>query len=102
MKREIFTIDAYDILNWDVFHNEFAKKFDFPDYYGRNMDAWIDCMSDVCMGRDMLTINIENAKILEKQAPDILAALNNCCSFVNYRFIIEGHEPIICLSYSLA
>jgi len=34
------------ITNWNTFHNVFAKDFDFPSYYGENMDAWIDCMDD--------------------------------------------------------
>jgi RNAse (barnase) inhibitor barstar len=27
------------------FHEAFASALGFPSWYGRNMDAWIDCMS---------------------------------------------------------
>lgn len=25
-----------------------AEKFDFPPYYGRNLDALYDCLTDIC------------------------------------------------------
>ena len=31
--------------NWETFHDVCAETFGFPDYYGRNMNAWIDCMT---------------------------------------------------------
>ena len=38
-------IDTNRIRDWDSFHTVFADAFGFPSFYGRNMDAWIDCMS---------------------------------------------------------
>jgi hypothetical protein len=43
MKR--VKIDCSKINDWVSFHNIFAEEFGFPSFYGRNMDAWIDCMS---------------------------------------------------------
>ena len=45
MKR--VKIDCNKIKDWDSFHDIFAKEFGFPDFYGRNMDAWKDWDSDV-------------------------------------------------------
>ncbi len=39
------SIDANGITDWDSFHDVFAKNFGFPDFYGRNMNAWNDCMT---------------------------------------------------------
>ncbi|MGC8001097.1 barstar family protein, partial [Salmonella enterica] len=33
------------ITDWDSFHTESAAAFGFPDFYGRSMDAWVDCLS---------------------------------------------------------
>lgn len=30
------------ITDWHTFHEVFAATLGFPDYYGRNMNAWID------------------------------------------------------------
>ena len=38
-------IDTRRVIDWDSFHNEFAEVFGFPRFYGRNMNAWIDCMT---------------------------------------------------------
>jgi len=34
-------------MDWETFHDEFQEKMGFFDGYGRNMDAWIDCMGDM-------------------------------------------------------
>jgi RNAse (barnase) inhibitor barstar len=38
-------LDTRRIRDWDTFHDLFAEVFGFPGFYGRNMDAWIDCMT---------------------------------------------------------
>ena len=37
-------IDTARITDWGTFHDVFAEAFGFPDFCGRNMDAWIDCI----------------------------------------------------------
>ncbi|MGH9870573.1 MAG: barstar family protein [Candidatus Polarisedimenticolia bacterium] len=34
----------------DDFHHEVATALQFPDYYGRNLDAFNDCLSDMDIG----------------------------------------------------
>lgn len=43
----IVRIDARRIVDLDSFHDVFAEAFGFFGGYGRNMDAWIDCMSSL-------------------------------------------------------
>src|SRR5688572_7987636 len=45
MSNIVIKIDTQRITDWKSFHNLFAEVFGFPGFYGRNMDAWIDCMS---------------------------------------------------------
>ena len=40
-------IDTSNIRDWASFHDVFSEAFGFPDFYGRNMDAWIDCMTSL-------------------------------------------------------
>ncbi len=42
-----FLIDGDDITDKDSFFNEFAKKLNFPAYFGKNWDAFYDCMTDL-------------------------------------------------------
>ena len=41
----VVRMDCDRITDWESFHSLFAEVFGFPDFYGRNMNAWIDCMS---------------------------------------------------------
>ncbi|WP_198291405.1 barstar family protein [Methyloversatilis discipulorum] len=36
-------IECDRITDWPSFHDEFNRVFQFPAFYGRNMNAWIDC-----------------------------------------------------------
>jgi hypothetical protein len=37
-------IETSRIVDWDSFHTVFAEALGFPDFYGRNGNAWIDCL----------------------------------------------------------
>jgi hypothetical protein len=39
------TVDCRNIIDWDSFHSVFSQAFGFPAFYGRNMNAWIDCLT---------------------------------------------------------
>ena len=80
-------------MTWKNFHKECKYTFNFPDYYGENMDAWIDCMDELF--EKPIIINIKNAKKLKENAPDILSAILECSAFVNYRKVEAGDNPTI-------
>ena len=90
-------IDAKKIKDKETFHLEFKHVLGFPDFYGMNMDAWIDCMSDIQGGmtsRDLntgepLCIELLHTEDFGKRLPKLLNDLIDCTSFVNQRFI-EG------------
>lgn len=39
-------LDGRDYTSKDAFHKDMKKKFDFPDYYGKNLDALWDLLSE--------------------------------------------------------
>ena len=41
------TLDASRWFDEGIMHNDFARAFAFPDHYGRNLDALVDCLRDV-------------------------------------------------------
>lgn len=45
MNTTLVAIPADLIVGWESFHDVFAETLGFPAFYGRNMDAWIDCMT---------------------------------------------------------
>lgn len=45
-----YTIHEFDCRKWISemdFHDDVATRFDFPDYYGRNLNAFADCIGDL-------------------------------------------------------
>ena len=41
----IIDVPAAEIIDWESFHDVFARVFQFADYYGRNFNARIDLMT---------------------------------------------------------
>src|SRR4051794_34894719 len=45
-----YHIDEFDCSGWHAesdFHADIAARLAFPDYYGRNLDAFNDCIGDI-------------------------------------------------------
>ena len=97
MSIPVIKIDTDGIADWDSFHDTFAAALDFPDYYGRNMDAWIDCISD----RDSpFVLQLDNAKSFRSRCPQIYAAIVECSAFFNWRDIESGGKPLVSLAFA--
>ena len=106
----LVSVDLRRISDWDTFHNVFAESFGFPDYYGRNMDAWIDCMTYLddpsaamtevyAKPGGVLTLQLDHVKDFARRCPEQYAAIVECASFVNWRRIETGDEPVLALSF---
>lgn len=39
-------VDLSDVRTIEAFHEALATTLDFPEYYGRNLDALWDCLTD--------------------------------------------------------
>jgi RNAse (barnase) inhibitor barstar len=97
---KIHKIDADEIDNWDKFHDYFFEEFSFPGYYGRNMNAWIDCMSDLTPEEGHI-IHINNIKKLKEKNMEIYEAIIECTAFVNWRFTENNSSPVLYLAFYL-
>ncbi len=69
LSKESFRIYHLECLNWKSksdFHTEVAKKLGFPEYYGRNLDAFNDCISDLYPSEFNTAIVFWNFQVLSK------------------------------------
>jgi len=98
------------VKSWGSFHTVFKEALGFPDFYGRNMDAWIDCLTSLDTPEDGLTavhapvggvmvLELPGARALNARCTEIYSALIECSGFVNYRRIAIGGDPVLCLSF---
>ena len=94
-----YRVDGNMLKDWERFHDFFANTFEFPGYYGRNMDAWNDCMSDYCYRNGPVSLHIDNATELKASNHKAFEALVECSAFINWRSTDKDGEPLIVLSY---
>ena len=110
MKPVIVKIPVEAIHDWDSFHSVFAEVMGFPDFYGRNMDAWIDCMTSIDDPEDGLSrihgskeagllLDMGDCTEFAHRCPEQYAAILECTGFVNYRRLKSGEEPVLSLSF---
>jgi hypothetical protein len=108
VRAVIVKIDADQITDWDSFHAVFKRDLGFPNFYGQNMNAWIDCMislddadsgmTGIVLKDDELAIlEIKGVKSFRERCGEILDALIECASFVNYSRREAGERPVLSL-----
>lgn len=100
-------IDTKRISDEESLHTVFSEAFGFPDFYGKNMSAFVDCLTnlDEQMSKvqvkpgEVVTLQLDHVKDFRQRAPDIYNLIVEACAFVNWRRVDIGHLPIICLSF---
>jgi Barstar (barnase inhibitor) len=103
-------LDTRRITDWETFHDVFAEVFGFVDFYGRNMNAWIDCMTyldDPAAGMTrvhapaggVLVLQLEHVADFARRCPEQYAAIVECAAFVNYRRNDLGNTAVLALSF---
>ena len=82
-RTHLVEIDGRSLTDWDEFHSVFAEKFGFPDYYGRNMNAWYDCFRslpdestvlDLAEG-DVVRFGVTHFQELGSRQPELAEAI---------------------------
>jgi len=106
----VIVMNGAQLIGHDGFHETFANTFGFPDFYGRNMDAWIDCMSyldepEAGMSKvsvqpgQVVTLRIDDYSHLKEQAPKQWLDLLEAAAFVNWRRTEDGRGAILALAF---
>jgi RNAse (barnase) inhibitor barstar len=103
-------LDTRGITDWASFHDVFTEAFGFPGFYGRNMDAWIDCMTwlddpsaemtKVHAPPDgVVVLELEHVDDFVSRCPGQYEAIIDCVAFVNWRKIEAGESAVLALSF---
>jgi hypothetical protein len=102
------TLDTSKIKDWPSFHAQSAEAFGFPDFYGDNLNAWIDCLTYLPEGDGLsrytlatgerLVINLLHFESFSKSQPEICQALLETVAFVNQRYVSVGDIPRLVLA----
>ena len=97
------TLETEQIYDWGTFHNQSAKAFGFPVFYGKNMNAWIDCLTYLPDGDGMsqftlapsekLFIRLTNFREFSKAQTEICLEFLDCIASINQRYIANEDIP---------
>ncbi len=103
------SLDTKLIKDWASVHFLCKENFGFPDFYGMNMDAWIDCLTHLDEGDGMSRFSLAKGEILHIEVfdtedfnfrlPQIVDALVECSAFVNRLYIDDGKSPALSLLF---
>ncbi|MDD2745315.1 MAG: barstar family protein [Candidatus Gracilibacteria bacterium] len=58
-----YIIDGNNFTGVETFYDEVAKVFSFPEYFGRNLDALYDSLSDIGEPMEIVWKNSQKSKI---------------------------------------
>lgn len=110
MEREsrVVVIDGRQMDDFASFHRVFAAAFGFPDWYGSNMNAWIDCMSNPDSDWSFfawapglsITLHITHGDVLRRAAPAVAEALEDGVAAVNARCAEVGEPALLALVWA--
>ena len=83
----------------------FDETMGFPAFYGRNMNAWIDCLAYFDDGMTRFTVapgelfhlEVADTKDFAQRLSEIFQAFIECAAFVNWRRLEKGEPPILAL-----
>jgi hypothetical protein len=106
----VVRLDCNRITDWESFHAVFAEVFGFPDFYGRNMNAWIDCMGYLdepgagmsaihVPAGEVVTLHLDGVDEFAARCPEQYAALIECAGFVNWRRSSAGDGAVLALAF---
>jgi hypothetical protein len=104
------SVNCEKISDWRSFHEVFADVFGFPTFYGKNMDAWIDCMTYLddpaagmstihCKPGSVLVLELLNVKLFRQRYAELYEAIVDGIAFVNRRRLETGDGALLSISF---
>jgi hypothetical protein len=89
------TVDLSAVRSWSDLDELWAEALGFPNWYGRNRDAWLDIMSSLdeigmverpFEGRGPILIRVGGVEALADRHPEVLVELVALTAAANERY----------------
>ncbi|MCB9233275.1 MAG: barstar family protein [Bacteroidia bacterium] len=108
MKPKTIELNIGQIKSVADFHETMKNTFGFPDFYGKNIHALIDCLSSLRFPEDAMSLlfleedeyllmEIKGYLLANEQVKDQLVF---AVGFVNHRQFLKGRQLSIVISIS--
>lgn len=107
----IVRIDARRLTDAAGLHAAMSEAFGFPEFYGKNLNALIDCLTclddpKAAMSRvqvfpgEVALLVLEHLDGKNKKQAAQVEALVDAVAFVNWRRLEKGERPVVALAYA--
>ncbi|MDX8365507.1 barstar family protein [Cytobacillus sp. IB215665] len=92
ISREGFEVYTFDCSNWDSnnYHIELAYTLDFPDYYGENIDALNDCLSEMLPEDNGIVLVFKNYDVFFNKEPKDAREILDLVQSNSWQFLLEN------------
>ena len=85
------TIDCAGIATSPEFHQVIAAAMDFPDYYGKNLDALMDCLTEIGEDMELVLLNWHKLECNLKDYSGRILSVFQCACQENSRLSVTIH-----------
>lgn len=108
----IIRIDARRFTSEEATHQALDEAFGFPEFYGRNWDALVDCLTDLDQpSAGMTRVNVfpgqcvllvlDHVRELTEEQDRLRRKLEDVLAFVNGRRLERNQPPVLALAHGL-
>jgi RNAse (barnase) inhibitor barstar len=89
----VLSIQVADFVSRDALLVALGELFAFPHYFGRSLDAFNDCLSDVEVPTDGgLVLVLHDFNLYAKSSPDVAHAILDIVADNSRRFLLTGRR----------
>jgi RNAse (barnase) inhibitor barstar len=93
------TIQTAEIASPAALLAAFAESLQFPDYFGRNLDALNDCLSDLDIPDDGgLVLILQDYDAFSRRFPSLAHQILDICASNSRIFLLTGKRFVILMS----
>ncbi|MCR8633525.1 barstar family protein [Paenibacillus radicis (ex Xue et al. 2023)] len=91
-----------DCENWDnsTCLIEIGKTLQFPNYYGRNLDAFNDCLSDIVPDNEGVVLVFKNFDKFNVKCEDMAYHLLDIIQRNSWRLLVDNQKKLMAFLHS--
>ncbi|MBO8173303.1 MAG: barstar family protein [Bacillaceae bacterium] len=95
--KEKFNIYSLDCSKWNLknYHEYLASSLHFPDYYGKNLDAFNDCLSDMIPEGIGICLVFRNYEFFSRNYPEDAYHILDIIQRNSWRFLLLEDRKLI-------
>ncbi|WP_238177840.1 barstar family protein [Paenibacillus contaminans] len=102
IKEEGFDVYIFDCESWDKNRCllELGNTLDFPDYYGKNLDSFNDCLSDITLSNEGFVLVFKNFDKFNELDKDTAYRVLDIIQNNSWRLLVENQKKLMAFLHS--